>query len=58
MPPDPDFRFDCERCGQPYEVRLGCIDRALERAAVLASPKRCPDCEGERVRALIRARAP
>lgn len=54
----PAYVFDCEECGQPYEVWLGCVNPELTRAAVLAEPKRCPDCREARPRALRSAHAP
>lgn len=50
---DPDFTFDCENCGQPYEVRLGCVNRAFSARAVLHEPKLCPDCNLARIDAAL-----
>lgn len=50
---DPDFAFDCERCGKRYEVRLDCVNRAFSARAVLRAPKLCPDCNLARIDATL-----
>lgn len=49
---NPDFLLDCDRCGQTYGVRLGCDNRAFSELAARARPRRCPDCEKARLRAI------